>query len=605
MCTKLSVFCWGIVNCLVISQTAWSQQFEMVSTFAEQSELTKSNGVAVADYDLDGDLDIFIVAFNSFDKDDKSTWNRLLKNEGGTFIDFTFSAGFTQQMRRTTGGINGVKLGASWGDYDNDGYPDLFLSNFGRDELWHNNGNGSFSNVTFESGVRGCNDCYSVNGLWWDFDSDGDLDLYVSDWLLANRLYENQGDGSFSDITETSGLGDTGNTWTSLAIDVNNDSYQDLYVINDFGNNHFYLNQGDGSFIESAAEYGLEDHGEGMGGDICDYNNDGLFDIYLTNIFALQPNPFFVKNVDGKFDNRSKELGIDSAGWAWGTKFFDVDHDMDEDMYVVTGNELSGSEDFNMFFEFDNEKFHDVSAGMGVDSNLDARGLEVFDFDGDGDLDMLVSNWNGHLLLYRNQSLVVDRDKKNWIQITLEGTVSNRNAFGTVVKLKAGGKYQYRLNDGANLLGQSIIPLHFGLGSNTSIEEIMVTWPNGVSEVVTDISTNKTITLKEGSVGLVTGINDKSPLTNGSFSIINNYPSPFEDIFSLELNIPKPGPLEWFIYEASGKEIYHQQVMANTSGKFMLSSPNEMQNWKPGIYFFKMKFKNEIIDGKIMKGFKY
>ena len=602
MGNKLSVFYLQLAVCVGFCNVAPCQQFELVSSFGEQSELTKSNGVAVADYDLDGDLDIFIVAFDSFDKNDRSTWNRLLRNERGlAFSDVTISAGFTQQHRMSSAGINGIKLGASWGDYDNDGYPDLFLSNFGRDELWRNNGDGSFTNVTFESGVRGCNDCYSVNGLWWDYDIDGDLDLYVSDWLKANRLYQNNGDGSFTDVTEESGLGDTGNTWTSLPIDVNGDGFQDIYVINDFGNNHFYLNNEGGDFIESTAEYGLEDNGEGMGGDICDYNNDGLFDIYLTNIFALQPNPFFIKKTDGRFKEMAKELGIDSAGWAWGTKFFDADHDMDEDMYVVTGNELSGSEDLNMFFEFENGKFHDISSEIGVNNNLDARGLEVFDYDKDGDLDMLVSNWNGHLLLYKNQSLVVDRDKKNWIQIALEGTVSNRSAFGSMVRIKAGGTYQYRWHDGANFLGQSIIPLHAGLGSNASVEEIMVTWPNGVSEVVEDIPANKTITLKEGSVGLVTSINHEDTFVDYSFRIIKNYPNPFDDLFCLELFIPKPGSIEWFIYESSGKEIYRQHVTATTSGEFMLSGTERLQNWRPGIYFFKMKYRNEIVNGKMIK----
>ncbi|MDN5202190.1 CRTAC1 family protein [Fulvivirgaceae bacterium BMA10] len=578
----------------------YSQQFELVGTFPEQSQLIKSNGVAVADYDKDGDLDLFIVAFDSFDKDDKSTWNRLLKNERGTFLDFTVSAGFTQQFRKSGGGINGIKLGASWGDYDNDGYPDLFLSNFGRDELWHNNGDGTFSNVTFETGVRGCIDCYSVNGLWLDYDKDGDLDLYVSDWLKANRMYENDGEGAFKDVTEKSGLGDTGNTWTSLAIDVNNDNYQDIYVINDFGHNFFYLNQGDGTFVEMTKEFGLEDHGEGMGGAICDYNNDGLFDIYLTNIFALQPNPFFVRNDNGTFDDKAKELGIDSAGWAWGTRFFDADHDMDEDMYVVTGNELSGTEDLNMFFEFENERFNDMSSVLGVDNNLDARGLEVFDYDNDGDLDMLVSNWNGHLLLYKNQSTVVNRDKKHWIKIELEGTSSNRDALGAIVKVRSGGRYQYRLNDGANFLGHSIKPLHFGLGSNNMVDEIMITWPNGILETINNVPANQTIKITEEE-GIITALSENELITNNSFRLINKYPNPFDTKTSFELYIPEQGTLDWYIYKVSGELLIHEEIPMERSGILKLTGPDKLNNSKPGLYLFRMELGDEAIRGTIVK----
>ena len=474
-----------------------AQQFSLVSSFAEQSELTKTNGVSVADYDKDGDLDVFIVAFNSFDENDKSTWNRLLRNDGWKFSDVTISAGFTPQFKKPITGYHGNKLGASWGDYDNDGYPDLFLSNFGVDELWHNEQDGTFTNVAYNAGVRGCSDCYSTNGLWFDYDTDGDLDLYVSDYDRPNRMYENIGNGNFKEVTEESGLGDTGETWTSIAIDVNNDTYQDIYVINDNGPNFLYLNQGDRTFLEATNEFGLGDPGNGMGVAISDYNKDGLFDLYLTNIFNQQPNPFFVRNAEGTFDNKANELGIDNAGWAWGTKFFDVDHDMDEDLYVVNGHELSITEDLNVFFKNEGAHFEDVSTEFNVTNNLDARGLEVFDYDGDGDLDMLVSNWNGHLLLYRNNAWVDGSDTKNWIKIELEGTTSNRDALGATVRIKTGGAYQYRLKDGANLMGQSIMPLHFGLESNEIVEEITVTWPNGISKSYSNINANQTIKIIE------------------------------------------------------------------------------------------------------------
>ena len=188
----------------------------------------------------------------------------------------------------------GDRMGASWGDYDNDGYPDLFLSNDGQDELWHNEGNGQFKNVTYGSGTTGCMDCYSSNGLWWDYDLDGDLDLYVSDWLKKNRLHRNEGNGTFVDMSAFSGLDDEGNTWAAIPIDVNKDTFPDLYVVNDFGESRFFINGKNGKFSDSTKYYKLENLGDGMGIDVCDYNGDGNFDIYVTNIYDRLPNPFFV-----------------------------------------------------------------------------------------------------------------------------------------------------------------------------------------------------------------------------------------------------------------------------------------------------------------------
>ena len=228
----------------------------------------------------------------------------------------------------------GSKMGASWGDYNNDGYPDIFLTNFGLDELWRNDGNGKFINVTQSSGVQGCQFCYSTTGLWWDYDLDGDLDLFVCDWIRENRLYRNDGEGTFVDITMQSGLGDDRNSFSALPIDINYDGLVDLYVANDAQENGLFLNNGDGTFSDWARPYGLDNDGNGMGMDVCDYNNDGRFDIYVTNIFSFEPNAFFVNSGDGLFSNESISLGIDDTGWGWGVRFFDADHDLDEDLYL-------------------------------------------------------------------------------------------------------------------------------------------------------------------------------------------------------------------------------------------------------------------------------
>ena len=213
-------------------------------------------------------------------------------------------------------------MGASWGDYDNDGFPDMFISNYGMDELWHNEGDGTFKNVTEIAQVQGCAFCYSSNAVWWDYDLDGDLDLYVSDWLKENRFFRNDGEHQFSDISVLTGLNDRRHTFSSLPFDVDGDGLLDLYIINDIGENRFFWNRGKENFIEATSQVGLTNRGNGMGVDVCDYNNDGFFDIYVTNIFSYVPNPFFVNNGKSAFVDQAQELGIDDTGWGWGTRFF-------------------------------------------------------------------------------------------------------------------------------------------------------------------------------------------------------------------------------------------------------------------------------------------
>ena len=189
---------------LFIFNTNSAQNFVRVEDQAGLGHLTHNNGVAVADYDRDGDLDIFMVGFWSFDPFDETTWSRLLKNNGdATFEDVTLEAGFDHQFVNTDiAAARGEKMGAAWGDYDNDGYPDLFLTNSREDQLYHNEGDGTFVDRTEQAGVVGCHQCYSASGLWWDHDRDGDLDLYVSVLNGNNIMYENKGDGTFKNITQ-------------------------------------------------------------------------------------------------------------------------------------------------------------------------------------------------------------------------------------------------------------------------------------------------------------------------------------------------------------------------------------------------------------------
>ena len=596
MCCSLKYL---IILAPLMSMTPWlkAQSFEPDIGFGIVSELRDTNGVSVADYDQDGDMDIFLVSIHKFQEGNSQTWSRLLRNNGqGGFEDVTEESKILFENETLREGWMGDRMGASWGDYDNDGFPDLFLSNDGGDELWHNEGNGQFENVTKSSGTEGCLDCYSSNGLWWDYDLDGDLDLYVSDWLKTNRLHRNEGNGIFIDMSEFSGLDDEGKTWASIPIDVNKDAFPDLYVVNDFGESRLFINQGNGKFSDLTRYYQLENLGDGMGIDVCDYNSDGNFDIYVTNIYDHLPNPFFVGSEEGIFTNRASELGIENTGWGWGARFIDADNDLDEDLYVVNGMKvINGRGDQNVFFKNEDGIFNNISQSLGMNSISIGRGLEVFDCDNDGDMDVLVGNREVNLVLYKNNIIQTDVQNKNWIQIELEGTESNKNALGSIVEINLQGKRYYRHYSGANLFGQSIKPIHYGLAHHDFIDEISVTWPSGKKEYFPSVLANQVVKLIEGdtklySSNLALDINEASKL-------INIYPNPFENqiTFSFSKNISSP--LNFSLMNTLGQVVYHKIFQKGFSAPLDVSTAN----LSSGLYYYQLKRGKDTITGKLLK----
>ena len=572
-----------------------AQSFERLKSFENISELQDVNGVAVADYDQDGDLDVYLVCVHQYNGD-RQTWSRLLQNNGPSgFKDVTLDASLTLHNPGIRDGWMGDRMGASWGDYDNDGFPDLFLSNNGFDELWHNEGNGSFKNVSGEAGVIGCFDCYSSNGLWWDYDLDGDLDLYVSDWLKVNRQYRNDGAGTFTDVSLETGLNDSSKSWASIPIDINQDLFPDLYVVNDFGENKLFLNNGEGLFREATRQFGLEDDGDGMGVDICDYNNDGNFDIYVTNIFAQEPNPFFVNNGEGAYDDLARNVGIDDTGWGWGARFFDADHDMDEDLYVVNGMFLSaGKDDRNAFFRNVDGNFHNISNSLGLDLIEQARGLEVFDFDRDGDVDILVANRGANMGFFQNTLIENAEPNSNWIEIELEGVISNKDALGSIVSISCKGNKQFRHFSGANLMGQSIKALHFGLEDHTEVEEVEIIWPNGQKEYFNQLAANQFHKLTEGTGRNESSLMGQNPLVVNPSSLI--FPNPFMEEIQISLEDNFMGWVEFSLFDIRGKEIYKEKNWIEQQPLHRIHFPKSLL--QAGFYIYRLKVDQHRKPGK-------
>ena len=579
--------------CVLTPGGLLAQPFASMATPGAFDGFRKGNGVAVADYDGDGDLDVYLVAYPQYDPTDPETWNRLFRNDGGRFVEVTATAGVESRPTGYPVGQMGNKFGAAWGDYDNDGDPDLFLSQIGPDVLYRNEGDGTFTDVTGQAGVAGPDpEAHDTSALWWDYDRDGDLDLYVSAWVHANRLYENRGDGTFADVTGTAGLGDTGQTWTSIPLDADRDGWPDLYVVNDFGPNRFYRNRGNGVFEEATALYGLEDPGHGMGVAVGDVNNDGFFDLYLTNDTDYFLNPLFMGQEGAPFRNEAVALGVSDADWGWGTEFFDYDLDGDLDLYAVNGFPVDPGHNFlfvNRFVETNVPGFEDLSAASGANGEADARGLVVFDYDGDGRLDMLVANWEETPYLYRNMTTT-----GNWLMFDLVGTASNRTGYGATIHLKAGGHWMHRAYDGVDFLGQSITPTHFGLGEAVTADSVRVVWPSGHVDVLVHLPANQRVRVKEGEA-LGTAV-EPSRVPERAFRLLGNAPNPFADATELTVQTPTAGPVRVAVYDLLGREVWYAEPSFAAGGPHRLRIEAGYLAGS-GIYLYRLTFGDAVRTG--------
>ena len=499
-----------------ISHILYSQQFRNITNISDLNGVVGNNGIAVADYDNDGDLDLFIVSARS--EDGEEHWSRLLENtNNGNFIDVTENSGINQNLDHDIDLINydedgnfsfdtiehGDRLAASWGDFNNDGYPDLFLGNAVQSELYKNNGNGTFSNITESAGFETyCEKCYVAGVLWLDYDLDGYLDVFLSDYnqISPNKLYKNLGNETFQQI-DLSDTIENANSFSALPIYANDDIYPDIYVANDFDQyNQLLINQDGNGFIEMAQEYGVEDPFDGMGLSTCDFNNDLDIDFFVTNI---KENSLYTKdaiNASTTYTNYSEQANLYDTDWAWGVTFSDFNHDGFEDFYVANG--FFNPEDDRFFINNNgiNFTYGDFSGNPPLMSK--SRSVNPFDYDNDGDLDLLVTDFNLNINLWENKSIdsyFTEDVMGSWVKIFLQGTTSNRDGLGSIIQLNfEDGTSQIRQYTGSGYQHQSLQSIHFGAAANNNISSIVVTWPNSGQETFYNLQTNSTYRIVEG-----------------------------------------------------------------------------------------------------------
>lgn len=489
-------------------ENSYSQKlFKHIEDVSGFGELAENNGISVADYDGDFDLDVFVVSIWKDENGKEKSHSKLFRNNGnGTFTDVTQGSGLENLLPfdeldasyNNFLGLKGFKFGAYWGDYDNDGDPDIFFTHLSKVQLFQNQGNGTFKDVTNASGIVAINDCDNTGAVWFDYNNDGFLDIYVVDWkgCNTNTLYKNNGNGTFLNVTKAVNIETTVDMpgYNPFPFDFNNDGWMDLYVTNDLNTaNQLFINNAGTSFTEKAETYKVAIKFNDMGIAIGDYNKDGYFDFFISTIAN---NSLLTGKSDFTFDEKATEMNLNKTGWSWGTTFADFDLDGDEDLIVVNGFQNSVvDEDVNYYYE------NTFNNGVASFSNTNDQGLrelsvsvEVvdFDFDHDGDLDVFISNSQQDSYFYENTTITNSStsNSKKWFQLSLQGTISNRDAIGTKISLKTDTDTFIRFYTGIGFLGQSLKPIHFGLSNATKIEELKIEWPSGHTDIYTDLELN-------------------------------------------------------------------------------------------------------------------
>ena len=514
-------------------------RFQLKNSISPQrySIETMLGGIAVFDYNNDGLLDIFFTngaAIPSLEKTDPSYWNRLYRNNGdGTFTDVTEQAGVK--------GV-GYSMGVAAGDYDNDGFIDLYVVGVNHNQLLHNNGDGTFTDVTDKAGVGGTIEGYgkpwAVAAGWFDSTNSGRLDLLVIDYLdynianaklcsindartycapgnfkgTPNILYRNNGDGTFTDVSKQSHIGQYVGKGMGLAFgDFDNDGWMDVFVSNDTSPNFLLRNNGDGTFKDVALEKGVAYTSTGtmvagMGAEFRDLNNEGLPDIFHTAMFG---NTFpLYKNTGTQFDDVTDVSGITAFSrrmTAWGTGAFDFDNDGWKDLFVAGGAILDNELEVlhrpallpdGVLRNNGNFTFTDVSAtaGTGILSPRLHRGAAFGSFNNGGKIDIVVTAINDKPQLLMNRTV----NGNHWIILKLVGTKDNRDGLGTRVKITTADGVQY--NHATTAVGYSSSSdkrVHFGLGKTAVIDKIEFSWPTGVKQILTHVKADQVLTVVE------------------------------------------------------------------------------------------------------------
>ncbi len=510
--------------------------FQHFNGASGEKHLVETMGVGAAffDYNNDNYLDIYLVngAALTENKPDELSTNHLYRNNrDGTFTDATLESDT---------GDTGYGIGCCVADYDNDGNKDLFITNFGENILYHNNGDGTFTDVSQQAGIAD-ESRFSAGCAFADYNNDGWLDLIVINYVMLNledapdcsqggipaycrpedfepapdHLYRNNGDGTFTNVTQDAGINLHGRGLGVVWTDIDNDGWLDLYIANDRHANFLYHNNGDGTFTELGELHGIarNEHGDAessMGIDTADYDNDGDLDIILTH-YQAETNTLYQNDGKGVFWDITAQSRLGEPTLlplAWGTNFVDIDNDGWLDLFFANGHlddnigkleEVGVYKQPNqLFYNQGNGLYTDISSksGDGLQIEKSSRGSVFGDYDNDGDLDLLIMNIDDTPDLLRNDT----PPQNNWLSIKLIGKKSNRDAIGAKVTLQFGDKTRLiEVKSGGSYLSQNQFRLQVGLGTAEKVDRLVIKWQNGVQEIIENFKSNQWLTIEEGN----------------------------------------------------------------------------------------------------------
>jgi len=570
--------------CFLTPLFAQAQFMEVANSGLEA--FSGNEGIAVGDYDNDGFEDLYVsVPLGP---------NRLCKNLGN---------GEFEEMGEVLGvAIEGQSVASTWGDINNDGFLDLYISVVNENDfLFLNNGDGNFENITASAGIDNLAIPKSVNMA--DVNNDGFLDIYVSNFQTENVLYLNQGNNTFIDNTLSSGALDTGPSMANIFFDYDQDGDIDLYLVHDqLQPNILYQNDGTGVFAAVSEAAGVNFIGFGMGVDVGDINNDGWLDIYITNLYQ---NALLTNNGDGTFTDISTSAGINDDGMGWGTSFLDYNKDGLVDIYVANESNFFNPPTPNVLYKnLGNSTFEKVELNGAISNTDNSFGVACFDYNLDGNIDFAVANRgdNEHLQLFENPERT-----GTWVGVKLIGIESNRGGIGAKVKItdNLGNIHFKELSAGHGWASQNSSILFFGLGAATTVTDVTIDWPSGLTQNTTLELLDRNYTIAEGlqpQEGILFEVATSTEDVLAESFQVDVYPNPVKDNITISFSLEENASLQFEFINSLGQQVFLSKDENFSSGEQLLSfdKNNFDQLFTHSFLILKTTIKNQQVIKKIM-----